>query len=415
MNGSPPRPFKPCKFVDPFFTATGDRRPASIRYIQKPDACTLLPYDPRFEPGTALAQAKRAVALNHPHCASFASLAAVLAAEAKKGRMLTYATYMLIIARFQLPGAAMDDPALYGCVAEIRRFNRFYTQKIGALHGGLLGSLFSLTEARLLYELAHHDGLTAARLGKELGLDPGYLSRLLRGFERRGLLRRTPSVADRRQSLLSLTEQGRVAYAPLDAGSREEVCRWLRDLTADERSRLVAAMRAIERLLGTGLNNATPYLLRPPRPGDMGWVIGRHGALYAEEYGWNTEFESLVAEIVAKFMREFDAQRECCWIAEKDGCNTGSAFLVAGTETAAQLRLLLVEPRARGLGIGERLVAECLHFARKARYRSVSLWTNSVLLAARRLYAKTGFRLVDSRPHRSFGQDLVGETWELTL
>jgi DNA-binding MarR family transcriptional regulator/GNAT superfamily N-acetyltransferase len=308
----------------------------------------------------------------------------------------------------------MTEAAVDGFIAEIRRFNRFYTQKIGVL-GGLLGSPFSLTEARLFYELAQRDDLTAARIGKELRLDRGYLSRLLSNFERRGLLRRTPSPTDRRQSLLTLTEQGRAAFAPLDARSQAEIADLLCDLTAGERTRLVAAMRAIEGLLGPKPDSATPFLLRQPRPGDMGWVVGRHGALYAEEYGWNAEFEALVAEIVAKFMRDFDSRRECCWIAEKDGCNAGSVFLVADTTTTAQLRLLLVEPEARGLGIGDRLVQECLRFARQARYRTVSLWTNSVLHAARHIYQKAGFRLIDAQSHRSFGRNLVGETWELTF
>jgi DNA-binding MarR family transcriptional regulator/GNAT superfamily N-acetyltransferase len=301
------------------------------------------------------------------------------------------------------------------CIAEIRRFNRFYTRRIGVLRPDLLGSPFTLTEARILYEIAHSDGTTAARLGRELELDRGYLSRLLRGFEHRGLLQRTTSAADRRQQRLSLTEQGETAFAPLDDRSREETGRLLSRLNVSERDRLIAAVRTIEALLGARSEAAAPYLLRPPGPGDMGWVVARHGALYAEEYGWNEEFEALVAEIVASFMRNYNPQRECCWIAEKDGSNAGSAVLVAATAETAQLRLLLVEPGARGLGIGERLVDECLRFARQVRYRSVSLWTNSVLHAARRLYEKIGFRLVEARPHRSFGQDLVGETWELTL
>jgi DNA-binding MarR family transcriptional regulator/GNAT superfamily N-acetyltransferase len=302
-----------------------------------------------------------------------------------------------------------------GCIAAIRGFNRFYTQKIGVLGGGLLGSPFSLTEARLLYELAQREGLTAAQLGRELGLDRGYLSRILSSFERQGLLDRTRSATDRRQSVLSLTPAGRAAFAPLDASSQREIADLLRDLTEGERTRLLAAMSTIEGLVGTKPDRATPFSLHPPRPGDMGWVIGRHGALYAEEYGLNAEFEALVAEIVVKFIRNFDPEREYCWIAEKDRCNAGSVFLVAETEMAAKLRLLLVEPQARGLGIGERLVQECLRFARRARYRTVSLWTNSVLHAARRIYQRAGFRLIASQPHHSFGQSLIGETWELTL
>jgi DNA-binding MarR family transcriptional regulator/N-acetylglutamate synthase-like GNAT family acetyltransferase len=309
----------------------------------------------------------------------------------------------------------MNAAAIDRRVADIRRFNRFYTQKLGVLRDGLLGSRFSLTEARLLYELACSDCLTAARLGRELGLDRGYLSRILHRFERRGLLRRTRLPADHRQNLLKLTAQGQAAFAPLDARSREAVAGWLHELTADERTRLVAAMGTVEELLGTRAERSVPYLLRPPAPGDLGWVVARHGALYAEEYGWNTEFEALVAEIVAQFIRHFDRARECCWIAEANGCNLGSVLLVAESQLAAKLRLLLVEPQARGRGIGERLVAECLRFARRAQYRKVSLWTNSVLVAARHIYEKAGFRLVDAQPHRSFGQNLIGETWELSL
>jgi DNA-binding MarR family transcriptional regulator/N-acetylglutamate synthase-like GNAT family acetyltransferase len=309
----------------------------------------------------------------------------------------------------------MGAAAVERCIADIRRFNRFYTQKLGVLRDGLLGSRFSLTEARLLYELARGDGLTAARLGRELGLDRGYLSRLLQRFERRGLLCRTPSPADRRQSLLTLTGQGQAALAPLDARTRAAVAAWLQELTDGERDRLAAAMRTIEELLGPRTEPAARYLLRPPGPGDLGWMVARHGALYAEEYGWNTDFEALVAEIVARFIRHFDPARECCWIAEADGANVGSVLLVAESHLTAKLRLLLVEPQARGRGIGERLVAESLRFARRSQYRKVSLWTNSVLVAARRIYEKAGFRLVDARPHQSFGQNLIGETWELSL
>jgi DNA-binding MarR family transcriptional regulator/GNAT superfamily N-acetyltransferase len=309
----------------------------------------------------------------------------------------------------------MAEAEVEACIAAIRGFNRFYTQKIGVLGGGLLGSPFSLTEARLLYELAQREGLTAALLGRELGLDRGYLSRILSSFERQGLLHRTRSATDRRQSVLSLTSAGRAAFAPLDASSQREIALLLCDLTVGEQTRLLAAIHTIEGLVGTKPDGATPFSLRPPGPGDMGWVIGRHGALYAEEYGFNAEFEALVAEIVAKFIRNFDPEREYCWIAEKNRCNAGSVFLVAETETAAKLRLLLVEPQARGLGIGERLVQECLRFARQARYRTVSLWTNSVLHAARRIYQRAGFRLIDSQPHHSFGQSLIGETWELKL
>jgi len=300
-------------------------------------------------------------------------------------------------------------------VAALRRFNRFYTQKIGVLEKGLLDSPFSLTEARVLYEIARAEEQTATQLGKQLGLDRGYLSRLLRGFERRGLICRTPSASDRRVTLLALTPQGRSAFAELDARSQAEIGTLLRTLPEEEQTRLVAAAGTIERVLGDGRSTSAGYLLRPHRAGDMGWIVSRHGALYAREYGWDMQFEALVAEIAAKFLRNYNPRRECCWIAEKDGENVGSAMLVEETETIAKLRLLLVEPHLRGLGIGARLVQECLRFARQAGYRKVTLWTNSVLVAARRLYENAGFRIMDAQPHHSFGHDLVGETWELVL
>ncbi len=309
----------------------------------------------------------------------------------------------------------MVETAFDRRIADLRRFNRFYTQKIGVLAKGLLKSPFSLSEARVLYELAHEEPLTATRLGAQLGLDPGYLSRILRSFERRGLIRRTPSQSDRRLGLLSLTAQGHAAFAPLDARAHDQVGAMLHGLPEDEQIRLVAAARTIERLLDRDSEDRAPYLLRPHRPGDLGWVTQRHGALYAQEYGWDIQFEALVADIVVKFIRTFDPRRECCWIAEKDGENVGSVVLVDEAETVAKLRLLLVAPEARGLGIGARLVQECLRFARQAGYRTVRLWTNNVLVAARRLYEREGFRLVEAQPHFSFGHELIGETWELAL
>ncbi|MGA8383547.1 MAG: bifunctional helix-turn-helix transcriptional regulator/GNAT family N-acetyltransferase [Stellaceae bacterium] len=301
-------------------------------------------------------------------------------------------------------------------IADLRRFNRFYTQKIGVLEEGLLSSPFSLTEARVLYELACADQLTATRLGAQLALDPGYLSRILRSFERRGLIRRIRSPADRRVDLLSLTAPGRAAFAPLDARSHDQIGAMLDELSEDQQIRLVAAARALERLLGPDAGGQAPYyLLRPHRPGDMGWVVQRHGALYAQEYGWDIRFEGLVAEIVGQFVKSFDPRRECCWIAEQTGENVGSVFLVAEDEATAKLRLLLVEPKARGTGIGARLVRECVCFARQAGYARVRLWTNSVLVAARHLYELAGFRLIEAQPHCSFGHELVGETWELAL
>jgi DNA-binding MarR family transcriptional regulator/N-acetylglutamate synthase-like GNAT family acetyltransferase len=300
-------------------------------------------------------------------------------------------------------------------VAAVRRFNRFYTQKIGVLNEGLLRSPFSLAEARVLYELAHRERPTAAELGRDLGLDPGYLSRILRGFARRGLVASTPSETDRRQRLLTLTARGRAAFAPLDRRSRREIGALLDGLSEEAQRRLVGAMATIERLLAPRPPASPPYLLRPHRPGDMGWVVQRHGALYAQEHGWDERFEALVAEIVAGFIKRFDPQAERCWIAERDGETVGCVFLVRKSRMVAQLRLLLVEPQARGLGIGGRLVEECLRFAGQAGYRKVVLWTNDVLHAARRLYERAGFRRTESAPHRSFGRDLVGETWELRL
>ncbi len=310
----------------------------------------------------------------------------------------------------------MADTAFDQRVTELRRFNRFYTQRIGVLEEGLLESRFSLTEARVLYEIATHaEQQTAARLGKQLGLDRGYLSRILRGFERRGLICRTPSMTDRRLTLVGLMPQGRSAFDELNSRSQAAIAGLLSRLSEEDQGRLVAATGAIERLLGERTKNIAAYLLRPHRPGDIGWIISRHGALYAQEYGWDIEFEALVAEIAAKFLRDFNPQRECCWIAEKDGENVGSVVLVEDDESTAKLRLLLVEPDARGCGIGARLVQESLRFARQARYKLVRLWTNSILVAARRIYENAGFRTVDAQPHHSFGQNLVGETWELVL
>jgi len=309
----------------------------------------------------------------------------------------------------------MADIALEQRVAAVRGFNRFYTRQIGVLHEGLLRSPFSLTELRVLYELAHRAKPTATELARELGLDAGYLSRILRGFKKRGLINRKPSPADGRQSLLRLTDRGQDAFATLDARARDEIRVLLRDLPPGEQSRLVEAMHTIEALLGAGPETKAPYLLRPHQPGDMGWVVHRHGVLYAQEYGWDEQFEALVAAIVAKFIRRYDPKRERCWMAEKEGEIVGSVFLVKKSKTVAQLRLLLVEPKARGLGIGRRLVEECVRFARQSGYRKMVLWTNSVLDAARHIYQESGFRLIEEEPHHSYGHDLIGETWELKL
>lgn len=301
-------------------------------------------------------------------------------------------------------------------VQSVRSFNRFYTQQIGVLRSGLLDSPFSLTEVRVLYELAHREQPTASEIGKELGLDAGYLSRILRGFERRRLIKRDPSPKDARQSLLTLTQRGHETFAPLDMRSSEEAGAMLNRLSQEDQLRVVAAMQTIEGLLGDQQQPRTPYILRPHHSGDMGWVVHRHGVLYNQEYGYDEGFEALVAQIVADFIKNFDARRERCWIAERDGEIVGSIFLVKQSKTVAKLRLLLVEPRARGLGIGARLVDECIRFARQAGYRRMVLWTQSELHAARRIYQKAGFRLVKEEPHKSWGRaDLVSQVWELNL
>jgi DNA-binding MarR family transcriptional regulator/GNAT superfamily N-acetyltransferase len=306
-------------------------------------------------------------------------------------------------------------------IAAVRRFSRFYTRQIGLLHEGLLGSAYSLTEARVIYELGTRGTATASDLAAELDLDQGYLSRILRSFEARGLLHREPSETDGRQSLLSLTEVGRTVFAGFDARSAAEIAALLGRLGPAAQDRLVAALGRAEALLGGAPAAAPqlPYLLRPPRTGDIGWIVHRQAVLYAEEYGWDASYEALAAEIAAKFAQNFDARRERCWIAEREGEVAGSVFLVrrppAEAEEVAQLRLLYVEPAARGLGIGRRLVEECIGFARGAGYRRIMLWTNDVLVAARRIYQAAGFRLTAEAPHHSFGHDLVGQTWERAL
>src|SRR5262247_2707725 len=300
-------------------------------------------------------------------------------------------------------------------VGAIRHFNRVYTRRIGVLQDGFLRSPYSLAEARVLYELAHRQRATATDVAAALGLDHGYLSRILRGFGERGLITKTPSPDDRRQSFLSLTAKGRMAFAPLDLRSQSEVAAMIGKLSVADQERVIAAMRTIESALCDAPTPQIPYVLRPPRPGDMGWIVSRHGALYGEEYGWDERLEALTAEIVAAFVRNYDPKRERCWIAERDGENVGSVFLVKETKTVAQLRLLLVDPKARGLGIGKRLVSECERFARQAGYRKIVLWTNSVLHAARHIYEEAGYRLIHEEPHNKFGHDLVGQTWELEL
>ena len=301
-------------------------------------------------------------------------------------------------------------------IAAVRRFNRFYTQKIGVLGEGWLHSTFTLTEARVLYEVAHREGPTATELARDLGLDAGYLSRILAGFEKKKLLRRTPSETDGRRYHLALTEKGRKTFAPLEESTRADVAAMLDPMPPGQRHRMVQAMDAIEAAMGAGAVEQGGYLLRAPRPGDLTLVVSRQARLYAEEYGWNAEFETMAGEIVVNFARTFDPKRERCWIAERGGEVIGSIFLVKESDTVAKLRLLYVDAAARGLGLGRRLVEECVAQARAFGYKKMVLWTNAILSAARRIYLEQGFRLVKEERHDSFGQkNLTGQFWELDL
>jgi DNA-binding MarR family transcriptional regulator/GNAT superfamily N-acetyltransferase len=301
-------------------------------------------------------------------------------------------------------------------IEAVRRFNRFYTRRIGVLEESLLGSGLTLSQARIVFELGRRAEWTAGGMAADLGLDPGYVSRLLAGLEKRKLIARRPSPSDGRQAIVSLTARGRERYQFLDQHSTDEVSALLAGLSAASQRRLLVAMTTIEALLEGAAEPQVPYIIRPPRPGDIGWVVSRHGALYAEEYGWDETFEGFAAEIAGQFIKNFDARRERCWIAEREGALVGAVFLVRGPDDdTAKLRMLYVEPAARGLGIGRRLVEECRIFARTAGYARILLWTNSILTSARRIYETAGYRLIESEAHRSFGHDLVGETWELEL
>jgi DNA-binding MarR family transcriptional regulator/GNAT superfamily N-acetyltransferase len=313
------------------------------------------------------------------------------------------------------PAAPVEPAVPAERIHAVRRFNRFYTRQIGVLDEGLLDSPFSLTEVRVLYEVAHRDAATAAAIVRELGLDAGYVSRILRRFRKERLMTTQASDADARRSLLQLTAKGRRTIATLEERSNREVAGVLARVGAADQRRLLHAMQTIERLLGERDEPKVPFILRPPEPGDIGWIVHRHGVLYASEYGYNEEFEALVAAIVAEFVQKHDATAERCWIAEREGEVVGSVFVVRKSAEIAKLRLLLVEPSARGLGIGARLVDECVRFARARRYRTLTLWTQSELLPARRIYERAGFKLVAEEAHHSFGKDLVAETWELAL
>lgn len=300
-------------------------------------------------------------------------------------------------------------------VEAVRRFNRFFTRRIGVLREGLLHSPYSLTEARILFEIAHKDDLTASDISRELGLDTGYLSRILAGLAKQGLIERVRSETDGRRRLLKLTSSGREAFSLLDNRSREEVKDMVSKLSDEDQRRLLDAMRTIEGILGENFKFSEPFLLRQHEPGDMGWIVHRHGVLYAREYGWDERFEALVAQITADFINDYDPAKERCWIAEMNGEIVGCVFLVKAEDRTAKLRLLLVEPNARGVGLGKRLVEECIRFARNRGYAKITLWTNSVLDAARHIYEEQGFELVGEEEHYGFGKGFTGQNWELVL
>lgn len=309
----------------------------------------------------------------------------------------------------------MVENKLHEGVAVYRRFNRFYTKQIGLLAQSYLKTRFPLTQARILYELAQHEHSTAGDIISELNIDPGYLSRILSNFEKEGLLQKIRSKADSRQRILKLTALGKKSFAVLNERSSKEAEVLLLGLSGENRHRLLGAMQIIENILGKQPQTTMSYLLRSHEPGDIGWIIHRHGVVYSQEYGFDETFEALVAEILVQFIRKHDPKRERIWIAEQDGERVGSVMIVDAGDQVAQLRLLLVEPKARGRGIGKRLIDECIHVSRRLRYQKIKLWTQSNLMEARHLYAKAGFELVEESPHKSFGRDLIAEIWELQL
>ncbi|MCD0420011.1 bifunctional helix-turn-helix transcriptional regulator/GNAT family N-acetyltransferase [Rubrivivax sp. JA1024] len=298
-------------------------------------------------------------------------------------------------------------------VEAVRAFNRFYTARLGVLEQHLYASPYSLTEARVLYEVSQREQVTATEIAAELGIDAGYLSRIIQSFDKAGLIKRTPSAADRRQHLLSLTAKGRASYAKLERSSQQDVSRMLSALSPDDRAEVAAAMATIQRAMSSA--QQPPPILREPRPGDIGWIVQSHGAIYAAEYGFNAAFEALVAQICGDFLAKNDPARERCWIAEYKGVQAGSLFLVDAGDGMAKFRLLLVTPQARGHGLGKRLVDEAIAFARRSGYRGITLWTQGVLVSARNIYQRAGFELVGTEPHTLFGPEMLGETWELRL
>lgn len=304
--------------------------------------------------------------------------------------------------------------AIVGDIAAIRDFNRFYTRQIGLLEEGHLKSPYTLGQARLIYEIGTTRAVSASDLSRRLGMDAGLVSRMLKGLEAEGLVARSASRADRRRSELSLTEMGRTAFSALDDASSQAVSAWLAPLPDHRKTALLAAMQEIRRQI-EGPDANAPFVLRDPKVGDLAFVAHRQAVLYAREHGFDWTYEALVCEIVASFTRSFDRTCERCWIAERDGETVGSVFVVKQSETVARLRLLYVDPAARGLGLGRRLVAEAVRFATECGYGKMTLWTNDILLSARRLYEAAGFVLVEQEKHRSFGRDLVGQTWDLAL
>ncbi|MCC3863748.1 helix-turn-helix domain-containing GNAT family N-acetyltransferase [Terrisporobacter petrolearius] len=310
----------------------------------------------------------------------------------------------------------MKKSPLDNKIDQVRKFNRFFTRKIGALHEGLLHSSYSLTEVRILFEIANGDNPTATKLSRELGLDAGYLSRIITRFDEQGLTERVRSEHDGRQFLIRLTQEGMNVFSDLDQRSRDEVAEILNELSEEDQQKFLKSMHDIENILNKkSFKLSETFFLRSHQPGDMGWVTHRHGVLYAQEYGWDEHFEALVAQIAADFINNYKPERERCIIAEMNGEIVGSVFVVQSSETVAKLRLLLVEPKARGFGLGSRLVQESVTFARRAGYEKIVLWTNSVLEGARHIYAKTGFKITEQESHHSFGKELIGETWEMIL
>ncbi len=309
----------------------------------------------------------------------------------------------------------MAASSLASRIEAVRRFSRFYTRRIGVLEETLLHSPFTLPEGRLVYEIANRDRPTAQELCRDLGLDPGYVSRLLQALEKRGCIARKRSTSDKRQTELTLTAKGQRLWAAMNERSRQDIADLLAELPIARQDRLVKALETVEALLDEPPEKRVPFTLRPHQPGDLGWIIRRQTQLYATEYGWDGTFEAMLAEISAKFIRKFDPKSDNCWIAERNGEIAGSVFLVRAGKTTGQLRMLYVEPSARGLGIGQSLVAACIEDARAKGYRKLMLWTNDILVSARKIYIATGFRLVREEKHDSFGKKLVGQFWSLDL